>query len=145
MPTPKKGKGILEGIEREVKTQAAWQKKHEKENAAQFKKLSDTLATLPSKEENLAAIAGQIKITVNGKIDDIKAHLDRQDEAMATASEERTATKAAIEELSKKIKPLDTARTWATDGMKVVVWVAGTVAALSAGVAGALYLIGLIH
>ncbi len=58
-----------------------------------------------------------IQTTVNGKIDDIKKHLERQD--------------LILKELSDKIQPYEDAKTWFNQFKSGVVWVAGVVTPLS--------------
>lgn len=125
-------KGILEGIEKELKAQTAWHTKHQKEDTKEFTTLKKALANLPTKDDIVKTLGDTVDVKINGKLIGLKEHLDRQDETMAIAATERASFQTTLEELSAKIRPLDSARTWAGDLGKVILYVGGLAAAIAA-------------
>jgi hypothetical protein len=106
-----------------------WQIAHEKEDATRFKEIGDAIAKLPDTNAVAKAVADSVKVTVNGKIDAVKTHLDQQD--------------VALEALSKKIRPLDSAKTWLQEAARVVMYVGG-IAISIAGIIELLKMMGII-
>lgn len=87
------------------------------------------LETLPTAEFIAKKIEDTIKITVNGKIDDVKLHLTKQDENLKA--------------LSDKIKPIDGARNWLAETGKIVLYL-GALALAVGGILELLKFIGII-
>jgi hypothetical protein len=107
----------------------AWRIQHEKSDTKQFKEISAMLETLPTAEFIAKKIEDTIKITVNGKIDDVKLHLTKQDENLKA--------------LSDKIKPIDGARNWLAETGKIVLYL-GALALAVGGILELLKFIGII-
>lgn len=101
-----------------LKNIQTWQIEHEKADQASFKQIQDAIKEIPSALFIQNAVADSVKVTVNGKIDKIADHLVEQDRN--------------LEALSKKIKPLDSARTWFQELGRVIVYVGGISLALAA-------------
>lgn len=137
----KKRNGIIEAIEREVAAQATAQKKHLKEDAAFRKQITTTLKDLPKRDEIIKVVGDTVDSKINGKLINIKEHLDSQDEVFVQAATERAETQKTLLDLSAKINPIDSARSWASEFVRGILYVGGLAAAISAIV----YLLTLIH
>lgn len=112
-----------------LKEISKWQINHEKEDSKRFQDIADSIAKLPSEQTITDAVAASVKVTVNGKIDAVKLHLDEQDAQMTI--------------ISNKIKPIDGARTWLKETAQIIVYL-GTFALAITGIVELLHLIGII-
>ena len=112
-------------IETEIKAIRKHQAKHEKDDVKRFKDISNAIAELPTTVAMAKVVADSIQVNVNGKIDKVATHLIKQDEDME-------GLKIQIEELSKKVRPIDNAKTWLRELGTIIMYVGGISLAVAA-------------
>lgn len=105
-------------INKSLRQISAWQVQHQKEDFTNFDKLEKAISKLPSEDLIKQTITETIKVVVNGKIDDVKAHLVKQD--------------TNLETLSAKINPIDGFRHWLVMAANAIMYIGGIALAIAA-------------
>jgi len=120
-------------MEKEVtlKTISDWQIKHELDDSRNFGEIRDMLINVADKKSIETIVSSAVQITVNGKLDSIKNHLNEQD--------------TILTELNNKIIPLDKSREWLSSGVKVLAYIAAIIGSIGVIAGGIAYLSKLIE
>ena len=103
---------------------STWQEEHQKEDNKHFEGIRGILLNVADQKTIEDSVAKAVTITVNGKLDKIKTHLDKQDELSTVILD-------ALAELKKKIRPFDNLRTWAMRLVSGIIYLGMVLAALS--------------
>ena len=103
---------------------STWQEEHQKEDNKHFEGIRGILLNVADQKTIEDSVAKAVTITVNGKLDKIKTHLDKQDELSTVILD-------ALAELKKKILPFDNLRTWAMRLVSGIIYLGMVLAALS--------------
>lgn len=82
---------------------------HEARDVARFAEITESLREMVSIKNVEDAVSIAVRLTVNGKLDDIKVHLMEQDKRM--------------KELSDKVAPIEGATTWISTLGKIILYI----------------------